>query len=203
MKITYEKATLKDIDEIINMQSKLNMMLGLNTDPDTNCLSEYLKEEMKLGESVDIIAKNENEIVGDIAISFSDSMLVDNIVYSASIPLIYVDEKYRNGAVAYNLFKLALKEIVNKGYNSLVMSVEDNNPNKLLHFAIADQLIEDREELLENGETTKQYLLAISDVKKVLKLHYKDIIKKVIYTKNNFEKVFAELTCPENVSYSI
>ena len=42
MKILYEKATLNDVDAIINMQNKLNMMLGLNEDSDANCLRELI-----------------------------------------------------------------------------------------------------------------------------------------------------------------
>lgn len=203
MKILYEKATLNDVDAIINMQNKLNMMLGLNEDSDANCLRELIEEEIKTGDSVYFIAKNENEVIGNVIISFSDTIIVDNIEFTASIPLIFIDEKYRGGSVAYTLFKMALKEILAKGFNTLVMSVEDNNPNKYIHFAIADKLIEDREELLENGGTIKQYLLAISDVKKIANLAFRDIIKNVVYTKNNFEKLLKELPCSENISYSL
>ena len=201
MQILYEKASLQDIGEIVKMQHKLNNMLGLYEDIDDECLKDYLNQSMVSEEITYYIARQGKEVIGVICLDFSDCIVVENIEYAASIPLIYVDEKYRCGQIAYNLFKLGLQDIIKRGLNSAVMTIENNNPNKYLHFAIADRIIEEREELLKNGNTIKQYLLGISDVNVINNLTFKDCMKRVVYTKNNFNKVINQMVIVENFNY--
>lgn len=198
MDIIYRKAKLEDIDSIIAMQHKLNQMLNLNEDDNDRYFKEYLSQSISNDDIVYHIAQNQNEIAGVACVDFSDCLEVDGVEYSASIPLIFVDEKYRGSPIAYDLFDLSLKEILNRNQNSLVMSIEDNNPYKYLHFSIADKLIEEREEPTLSGEMVKQYLLGITDVKSVQGLTLKEHLKRVSYTKRNFDDVIKTLSSANN-----
>ncbi len=201
--ITYEKAKVTDAKAIINMQHKLNTMLGLNEGLEYEVFEGYLTEAISNNKSIYHIAKLQDEIVGCVCIDFDDCIEIGNIEYRASIPLIYLDKKCRGGEVAYNLFKLALKEISERGLNTFVMSIENNNPNKYLHFSIADQIIDARKELLENGGEVIQYILGVSDVKKLNTLSLKQYMQKVIYTKRNFENTLQLIANTNSAEYEI
>lgn len=199
--IIYKKANTDDIDSIVQMQHKLNEMLGLYEDVESKDFIEYLKSSISNEEITYYVVKIAKETIGIVCIDFSDYLEFDGVEYVASIPLIYVENKYRSGNIAYNLFKLALKDIKNRGYNSFVMLVEDNNPNKYLHFSIADKLIDERKENIKDGGQVSQFLLGVSDIIDIEKLSFKDFIRKAVYTKRNFNKVLQELLDDTNNIY--
>ena len=198
----YYRAGLNDVEAIVLMQNQLTDMLNLNHDPEEEILNEYIKEEIESQEAAYFIAKVNETTIGVVLVDFSNLIYVDNIEFVASIPFIFVDEKYRRGAVAYDLFNLALKEVKQKDKNSLVMSVEDNNPYKFLHFAIADILIEENEALTEDGKT-KQYILGITDVGKVQQCSFKNFIRNIVNTKKNFSQVLKDFPRAETIEYSL
>ena len=202
IKVEYYRAGLNDVEAIVLMQNQLTDMLNLNHDPEEEILNEYIKEEIESQEAAYFIAKVNETTIGVVLVDFSNLIYVDNIEFVASIPFIFVDEKYRRGAVAYDLFNLALKEVKQKDKNSLVMSVEDNNPYKFLHFAIADILIEENEELTEDGKT-KQYILGITDVGKVQQCSFKNFIRNIVNTKKNFSQVLKDFPRAETIEYSL
>ena len=202
IKVEYYRAGLNDVEAIVLMQNQLTDMLNLNHDPEEEILNEYIKEEIESQEAAYFIAKVNETTIGVVLVDFSNLIYVDNIEFVASIPFIFVDEKYRRGAVAYDLFNLALKEVKQKDKNSLVMSVEDNNPYKFLHFAIADILIEENEALTEDGKT-KQYILGITDVGKVQQCSFKNFIRNIVNTKKNFSQVLKDFPRAETIEYSL
>ena len=201
MEIIYEKANEADAKTILEMQHKLNEMLGLNKDIDEEIFLDYLKQSINSNDTVYYIARLNTEAIGVVSIDFSNSLTVRDVEYSASIPLIFVNKNHRDGKISFKLFKLAIEEIIKRNLNSFAMTIEENNPNKYLHFAIADQLIEEREELLENGNSTKQYLLGVTDINSINNLSYKDILKRVSYTKRNFDSVLNTISTPNNITY--
>lgn len=199
MDIKYTKAKYNDINAIVKMQHKLNDMTGVYEELDDKTLKDYLEQSIEGDEAVYYVAKSQNEDIGMICIDFSDCLDAGDIEYCASIPLIYVNESLRGGEVAYTLFKLALDEIKNRGLNSFLMTVEDNNPNKYLHFSIADKLIEQRNEDLVNGNEISQYLLGVSNIDSIYNLSMKEFGRKAVYAKRNFDKILQDLNYEENI----
>lgn len=202
MEISYEKATEKDVKEIINIQHKLNQMLNLDYVKEETFwqyFEEILKNDIRNETSIYYLAKKENSIVGCICIElYEDELISDVGSFNYGIPLIFVNERCRNGKIALKLFKLAIHEIQKRGCNTLTMSVEDNNPNKYLHFAIADILLDKREEQLVDCGTTTQYVLGSTDISRFAKLTMKEFMNMALEVKRNFKKVIENLQITES-----
>lgn len=202
MVISYERATEQDVKKIIEIQHKLNEMLNLEyVKEETFWLyfEEMLKEDIRNETSIYYLAKDEDNIIGCVCLEqYEDELISDVGNFNYAIPLIFVSEKYRNGKIAFNLFKKVIKDIIKRGYNNLVMSVEDNNPNKYLHFAISDVLLDKREEELVDGGTTTQYVLGITDISRISNLSMKEIMNRAVKVKRNFKKVIEGLQITES-----
>ncbi len=98
---------------------------------------------------------------------------------------IYVKDNYRNGEIAYNLLQLACDTLLNAGKNIAMISVQEDNPNRFLHFAMADKLINKEKCKRKDGTITISYdlLLDIKNLKTttIRQLAFKAIkIKKQI-----------------------
>ena len=200
MTIKYEKGTVDDADSIVSMQQELNKMLDLQ-ELDEEQFKKYILTDIQSEDRSYFVAKINGETIGVISVDFSESISVNDVDdYNASITLMFVDERYRNGTIAFDLFKLAIDEIQKNGENSFVMSVEDNNPNKYLHFAFADVLIEENEEQTKNG-TTSQYLLGVTDIDKVKSYTFKEIMKKSVKMKKEFSEVLKTIPRAETIAY--
>ena len=200
MTIKYEKGTVDDADSIVSMQQELNKLLDLQ-ELDEEQFKKYILTDIQSEDRSYFVAKTNGETIGVISVDFSESISVNDVDdYNASITLMFVDERYRNGTIAFDLFKLAIDEIQKNGENSFVMSVEDNNPNKYLHFAFADVLIEENEEQTKNG-TTSQYLLGVTDIDKVKSYTFKEIMKKSVKMKKEFSEVLKTIPRAETIAY--
>ena len=200
MEIYFKHADMQDVDTIVLMQKELNNMLELQ-DLDEEAFKKYIQKDMQSEKTAYFIAKNNSETIGVVVVDFSDAISIDDSLdYEASISLIYVDKRYRTGTIAYELFKIAIEEMCNRGKYSFVMSVEDNNPNKFLHFALADVLIEENQENTKNGTTT-QYLLGVSDINKIKSYSFKDFLRKSIEIKKEFSQVLQTMPRAETIAY--
>ncbi len=199
MKIKYEKASLTDVDSIVSMQKELNSMLNLQ-DLDEIEFKKYIQSDILNKDKTYFVAKVDGETIGVICVDFIEMIGVDDVDYSAAIDLIYVNEKFRLGTVGYNLFMLAIEEMRKRDKESFVMSVEDNNPNKFLHFALADVLIEENEEFTQDGTTT-QYLLGVTDIDKVKSYTFKEIMRKSIKMKKEFDEVLKNIPRAQTIAY--
>jgi len=197
MEISYVKATKKDVKVIISIQHKLNEMLNLEYVKEETFwqyFEEMLKEDIQNETTIYYLAKNEDKIVGCVCVELYEDELISEVgTFNYAIPLIFVDERYRNGKIAFNLFKFAIYEIKRRGFNALTISVEDNNPNKYWHFAIADILLDKREEKLINGETTTQFILGVTDIIRFTNLSMKELMNRAVKVKRNFNKVVENL----------
>lgn len=81
---------------------------------------------------------------------------------------IYMKDEHQNaGDNAYTLLQLCLDELIKNGKNKAIMNVQDDNPNKIFHFAMADTLIEENTCKRRDGSITKDYVLLISDLEKL------------------------------------
>lgn len=199
MEVRFEKASLDDVDKIVLMQKDLNMLLDLY-DLDEERFKNIIQSEIVSSDKAYFVAKVDSETIGVVSVDFGESFGIDDIDCSATISLIYVDRRYRKGKIAYNLLKLAIDEIQNRGESVLVMSVEDNNPNKFLHFSMADIIIQENEERTKNGATT-QYLLAVTDINKIATSSFKEFMKNVLETKKNFTEVLKNMPRAETLAY--
>ncbi len=192
--ITFENLKEDEIDIFIDFHKKLNNLIGFSDEVlNTQDMREYLKENLKSEEQCYIIAKENNEPVGLISIDFSNELEFNGTIYNAAIPLIFVEEKNRNGVLSYDLLKLALNECKKRGSNSVAISVEDNNPHKFLHFAISDTLIDINQEYLTDQKTVTQYILGISNINNLLNLPFSKLAKNVSSTRKDFHKRLQEI----------
>lgn len=202
MEINYEKATEKDVKIIIKMQHRLNEMLNLEYVKDDafwQYFEESLKDDMRNEISSYYLAKKEDDIVGCVCIEMYEDELISEVgTFNYGVPFIFIDEKYINGKIAFNLFKMAIEEITKRGFNTLVMRVEDNNPNKYLHFALADVLLDKEEEKLITGDATTQYVLGITNISRFTNLSMKELMNMALEVKRNFKKVIENLQITES-----
>lgn len=185
-KITYKKATSQDAQEIVNLQNNLSNMLGFDPEwYDDKELINFLNQEIENDQFVCYLAYHDNSVIGGVCVDYSNSLEHEGIEYKASIPLIYVDKAYRNGIISFELFKLALQECKDRGCNNICMSVEDNNPNKDIHLALCDKIIEIREENLDDNNKVSQYVLGVSDIDKFINMPFTKILRKISSSREN------------------
>ena len=203
MEIFIRKATETDAAIIAQMQHELDVMLNWPEGINYERFVEYLIDEMHGPYTTYYVAECDGEVVGVVCVDVSEKIIVEEVEYCASIPLIFVDEKYRQGAVAYKLFKTALQDIERQGYNSLIMNVAENNPYKYLHFALADIIINEDKQKINEEETKIVHVLGISNIKELKNLTFKDFLQKLVYTKKNFQKVFQEMKEANVIEYIV
>ena len=106
---------------------------------------------------------------------------------------IYVLDDYRNGDIAYNLLQIAVDKLLECGKNKAICNVQADNPNRFLHFAMADNnIIKESECKRRNGSKTIDYTLLI-DLKKLKDMSLLDLAKKTAKIKRLYkEKIIQE-----------
>lgn len=192
--IKFEKIKENEMDIFINYHKKLNNLIGFSDDSlNDDEIKAYLKEDLMSDSEFCILAKEHDEPIGLISVDFSNELEFNGCNYTAAIPLIFVEQKKRNGILSYDLLKIALKECKKRETKSIAISVEDNNPHKFLHFAIADTLIDINQEYLIDGKTVTQYVLGITDINTTLNMPFSKLAKKVSETRKNFDKRLNEI----------
>lgn len=192
--IKFEKIKDDEINIFIGFHKKLNELIGFKDNglEDAETL-ECLKQDLLSEDNYTIIAKEEDKPIGLVSVDFSNELEFNGNNYTASIPLIFVEEKNRNGILSYELLKEALNECKNRGVISVVISVEDNNPHKFLHFALADNIIDKNQEYLTDEETVTQYILGISDIESLLSMPFSELARRVSKTRKDFKSRLHEL----------
>ncbi len=192
--INFELLNESEIDVFVSFHKKLNDLIGFkdNVFDDPEIL-ECLKQDLISEDSYTIIAKEDDKPIGLISVDFSNELEFNGNNYTASIPLIFIEEKNRDGILSYELLKRALKECKNRGANSVVISVEDNNPHKFLHFALADTILDENQEYLTDTKKVTQYVLGISNVEPLLTMPLSLLAKKISQTKKDFNSRYLEL----------
>ncbi len=197
--IKFEKLTENDIDIFVDFHKKLNNLIGFTNnvleDPE---ILELLKQSLVSEDSYTIIAKDDDKPIGLVSVDFSNELEFNGNNYTASIPLIYVEESSRNGILSYDLLKMALNECKERGVVSAVISVEDNNPHKFLHFALADTIIDENQEYLTDSKTITQYVLGISNIETILTMPLSQLAKRISKTKKDFNSRLHELKSSSN-----
>lgn len=192
--IKFEKIKDDEINIFVGFHKKLNELIGFKDNglEDAETL-ECLKQDLLSEDNYTIIAKEEDKPIGLVSVDFSNELEFNGNNYTASIPLIFVEEKNRNGILSYELLKQALNECKNRGVISVVISVEDNNPHKFLHFALADTIIDENKEYLTDDKMVTQYILGISNIERLLSMPFSELAKNVSKIKKEFNSRLHEL----------
>ena len=197
--IKFEKLKENEINIFVGFHKKLNDLIGFKDNVlDDSEILECLKQDLVSDDNYTIIAKEDDKPIGLVSVDFSNELEFNGNNYTASIPLIFVEEKNRNGILSYELLKLALKECKKRGVISLAISVEDNNPHKFLHFALADIIIDENQEYLTDDKTITQYILGVSNIENILAMSFSQLAKKVSQTKKDFNSRYIELRDSSN-----
>ena len=199
MEVKFERASSQDVDIIVSMENDLYAMLDLY-EPNEERFKNYIESDIANKDKVYFIAKVEDEKVGVVAVDFIEMIGGDDVDYSATIDLIYVNENYRKGTIAYNLFMLAIREMQKREVGSFIMAVEGNNPNKFLHFAFADVILEENEEQTKNGKTTR-YILGVNDLEKILSYSFKEFLTQIVKTKKDFDNILKAMPRAQEIAY--
>ena len=111
---------------------------------------------------------------------------------------IYVKDKYRQGLIAYNLLQLACDTLLKANKTAAILNVQEHNPNRFLHFALADKILEKEEYTRENGSVSIDYSLLISDINKIKTMSARELATRAIKIKKNY--IENNLSSPEFVT---
>lgn len=82
---------------------------------------------------------------------------------TGAIHEIYVKPAYRKDhSIAFELFKMAIDKLLSLGKTKAVCNVQEDNPNRFLHFALADgKVLEESSCVRRDGSETTDYRLLI------------------------------------------
>lgn len=96
---------------------------------------------------------------------------------------IFVLDEYRNGTIAYTLLQMAINKLIEKGKNRAICNVQEDNPNRFLHFAMANNnVIREQECTRKDGTKTIDYTLLI-DLQNLKNMSLMGLAKKAAYIK--------------------
>lgn len=108
---------------------------------------------------------------------------------------IYVKDDYRNGDIAYSLLQMAVDKLLKCSKHKAICRVQADNPNRFLHFAMADNnIINESECTRRNGSKTIDYILLI-DLENLKSMTLLDLAKKTAKIKKQCnQKLNSELS---------
>ena len=108
------------------------------------------------------VCEHDGDFVGFIDVAFYH--VVDGERPDDDIGIIhdmYVDDKHR-GLTSFTLLKMAVDSLLSKGKNYAICNVQEDNPNRFLHFALANNnVVCERECKRRDGSKTMDYTLLI------------------------------------------
>jgi len=156
---------------------------------------EYIDERLKGGELPKVednarefveVCECEGKCIG--MIHYNNYYITDDKVYHkdiANIIEIFVLDEFRGGDIAFKLLKSAVTSLTDKGISKARCNVQEDNPYRFLHFAMADRnIVETSETTRINGAKTINYCLEI-DLEKLKDLTYMQFVKKIAKTRKD------------------
>ena len=213
MSVTYRKINPsrdEDIKIYFSMQQELDDMLSTNCDlpnaekikwqrirmgatelrDDWNEDNFWYKEKLEqVADEYAFICEDKDTVVGYISVCTYHIVNGDRPNDDIGIiDAIYVKDNYRGTDVAYNLLQLGLNALINAGKNKSIVTVQQDNPNRFLHFALADKLIRTEEVTRADGRKTNSYDLLISDLQKLKNMSFLEIGRKAVKIRRNLVK---------------
>ena len=205
MSVTYRKinpSRYEDIKIYFSMQQELDDMLSTNCNlpnaekikwqrirmgatelrDDWNEDNYWYKEKLEqVADEYAFICEDKDTVVGYISVCTYHIVNGDRPNDDIGIiDAIYVKDNYRGTDIAYNLLQLGLKALINAGKNKSIVTVQQDNPNRFLHFALADSLLNKSKCKRKNGTVTISYDLLISDIKKVANMSSLEIGERAV-----------------------
>ena len=136
------------------------------------------------------VCEYNDEFVGYVDICDYHARINGEIIEDdcGAIHEIFVDEEHRNNHfIAEKLLKIAIQKLISKGKNKAVCEVQEDNPNRFLHFAIADEILEQDVCTRIDGTETIDWTLLI-DILKIQNKSGWDIAKKAAKIKRELYK---------------
>lgn len=110
---------------------------------------------------------------------------------------IFVLDEYRNGATAFTLLQMGINKLIEKGKNRAICNVQEDNPNRFFHFAMANNNIVNQQECTrKDGSKTIDYTLLI-DLQSLKKMSLLQLAKKATCLKKEKELNEIEETAKE------
>lgn len=212
-KYTYRKVdpyNEKDMEKYLNMHNSLDSFLNSRANPLTEEQIKWLRIRMgatkllpyddeesllykkgleRMADEHCFVCEFDNEVIGYSFICTYH--IVNGKRPNDSIGIIseiYVKDGYRSGDIAYNLLQLAIDTLLKAGKTSAMMSVQEDNPNRFLHFALADKLLNKEECKRKDGRITTSYDLLISDINKIKEMSSRQLAEKAIKIKRSLLK---------------
>ena len=158
--------------------------LLLDSDDETQA---YKKEIERMADEHCFVCELGDEIVGHVFVCtyhIIDGKRPDDNI--GIISEIYVKDEYRQGIIAYKLLQLAFDTLLNANKTSAILSVQEDNPNRFLHFALSDKILEKRKCTRKNGSVTTSYDLLISDIAKTKAMSSRELATRAIKIKKNY-----------------
>lgn len=199
---------LNDINKLLTIQYRLNEYLNSNSKPLTQDQIKWLRIRMGAYELLDDYKSKDKELADRLEgspdeISYfceCDGEIVGfcsicnyHIVNgnrpndkTGLISDIFVDEKHRNGDIAYKLLQYAIEELIKANLTSAIMVVQEDNPNRFFHFALADKVLDTQIISRRNKIKTINYELLISDIHKIKNMSSKEIARRAIKVQKYF-----------------
>lgn len=167
------KATSKDAKIIKNI---VNEMYGC----------EYeIRSLQEIGRKIDsceeiyILAFLNEECVGFAGATINNDEYKEKYGYGTVIDYIYVKETFRGLDLAHDLIKTLFKDLVVKGTTSVIMQTQTYNKQRFLHYALSNKNIISSESLISSkGVAYDDQILLIEDLKTILNISIKDLMKK-------------------------
>ncbi len=190
----------EDMKKYFHFKDKLDDELSANIQPMTDeqimwqrtrlgaykLLPDYdeNKKYDEIHEEYIFLCELNNEVVGYVCCC---TYHVENGKYQEDdtglIAEIFVDKNNRDGYIAYNLLQMAIDILIKANKKQAIMLVQEDNPSRYLHFALADKLISSKTVKRKNGSETTDYKLLITDISRIKNLSLRDIAKKALSIK--------------------
>lgn len=151
--------------------------------------TEYRKQLQTMPDQVCYIAEENGETIGYVV--YLNYWCENGARLGAeygNINAILVKDGYKGTDVAFSLLKMALTDLANNGKNKITLTVQQDNPNRFLHFAMADTLLSQNETTRKDGSKTISYDLLISDINKVKNMSFLELGKRAVKIRRNIIK---------------
>ncbi|MBR1987535.1 MAG: hypothetical protein IKA36_00700, partial [Clostridia bacterium] len=91
---------------------------------------------------------------------------------------IYVDKRYRNISLSYELISTLLKSLVKIGTKQAIMQVQTYNSQRFFHYALSDKNIIKSSTIEVKGKIYEDQILFIEDLEKVSTITPRELILK-------------------------
>jgi len=155
---------------------------------------EYpIKPVEERAEKTVIFCEDGENVIGFIEVLYYNFNMAEIKKKNAgTINQIFVRDGYRDGEASYFLLKKGVQKLLEKGFKNAVLNVDDDNPNRFFHFAMADGNVVDSEMIERtNGDFVYSHKLKV-DLNKLNNMSLMDLVKKTAKMKKQASEIINE-----------